>query len=223
MINMRGICKTYRGKQVETKVLHGVTLDIAEREFVAVVGRSGCGKTTLLNIIGALDTYDRGSYLFEGQEINRMTAAELTRFRNQKVGFIFQSFNLLSELTVLSNVALPLGYAGIGKAARERRVMEMLEKVGMAHRLKHSPAQLSGGEQQRVALARALVSGPKLIIADEPTGNLDEQNSHDIMRLLLSLNASGTTLLMVTHDMQLAACAGRIIHLRDGHVASSTQ
>ena len=206
---------------METIALDGVSIDVKEGEFVAVMGPSGCGKSTLLNILGLLDTPTEGTYHLGGKEVGALREKERSAYRRGKIGFIFQSFNLIEELTVEENVALPLTYLGVKGKERRRRVSEVVERMGISHRLHHYPAQLSGGQQQRAAIARALVYRPGLILADEPTGNLDSKNGIEVMELLRELNKAGTTIVMVTHSLRDASYAGRIINLFDGKVVDS--
>ena len=213
MIELKNVKKVYSTKEVETVALDNVSLSIKEGEFVVLLGRSGCGKTTLLNILGGIDTMTEGSYLFEGMEMGQMKGKQLAEFRNTKVGYVFQLYYLIDELDALHNVEVPLGYAGINKAERRERAKEALVKVGLEDRLKHYPSQLSGGQQQRVAIARAVVNNPRVLLADEPTGNLDEENCRSIMQLLEELNKQGTTIIMVTHDVSLTEYATRVITL----------
>jgi putative ABC transport system ATP-binding protein len=205
---------------VETTALSHVNLEIAEGEFIAVMGPSGCGKSTLLNVLGMLDSPDSGSYKFFGDDIATRSERELAVVRKQNIGFIFQSFNLIDELSVAENVELPLLYQKMPADEREERVQQVLERVGIAHRADHRPQQLSGGQQQRVAVARAVVANPKLILADEPTGNLDTTNGEEVLELLGQLNRDGTTIIMVTHDQGHADHAGRVVHMLDGRVLS---
>ena len=206
---------------METIALDGVSIDVKEGEFVAVMGPSGCGKSTLLNILGLLDTPTEGTYYLGEKEVGALREKERSAYRRGKIGFIFQSFNLIEELTVEENVALPLTYLGVKGKERRRRVSEVVERMGISHRLHHYPAQLSGGQQQRAAIARALVYRPGLILADEPTGNLDSKNGIEVMELLRELNKAGTTIVMVTHSLRDASYAGRIINLFDGKVVDS--
>ena len=206
---------------METIALDGVSIDVKEGEFVAVMGPSGCGKSTLLNILGLLDTPTEGTYYLGDKEVAALREKERSAYRRGKIGFIFQSFNLIEELTVEENVALPLTYLGVKGKERSRRVSEVVERMGISHRLHHYPAQLSGGQQQRAAIARALVYRPGLILADEPTGNLDSKNGIEVMELLRELNKAGTTIVMVTHSLRDASYAGRIINLFDGKVVDS--
>ena len=218
MLTMTGIIKTYRTDTVETTALDNVDLDIADGEFVAIMGPSGCGKSTLLNVMGMLDSPTAGSYVFNGKEVAGLSEAGLADTRKSNIGFIFQSFNLVDELTVRENVELALLYHNHGAAHRKERVDRVLDKVGIAHRAKHRPTQLSGGQQQRVAVARALVGEPKLILADEPTGNLDTAHGEEVMRMLRQLNQEGSTIVMVTHSPAHADFAGRIVNMLDGRI-----
>lgn len=213
--------KVFRTDLMETIALDGVSIDVKEGEFVAVMGPSGCGKSTLLNILGLLDTPTEGTYHLGDKEVSALREKERSAYRRGKIGFIFQSFNLIEELTVEENVALPLTYLGVKGKERSRRVSEVVERMGISHRLHHYPAQLSGGQQQRAAIARALVYRPGLILADEPTGNLDSKNGIEVMELLRELNKAGTTIVMVTHSLRDASYAGRIINLFDGKVVDS--
>jgi len=222
MLKLEDISKVYRTTEVETLALGGVSLQIDPGEFVAIMGPSGCGKSTLLNVLGLLDSPTSGVYSFFGQDVARLPEAQLTRLRRDNIGFVFQSFNLIDDLTVAENVEVALLYRSVPAAERKRRVAEALERVGIAHRARHRPQQLSGGQQQRVAVARALVSQPKLILADEPTGNLDTANGEEVMRLLTEAAAAGVTVIMVTHSLVHAAVAQRTIKLLDGRVVSET-
>jgi len=222
MLTLSRLSKHYRTTEVETAALNDVSLTVAEGEFVAVMGPSGCGKSTLLNILGLLDRPSAGSYRLLGEEITTSNERQLTHLRRDHIGFVFQSFNLIDELTVEENVEVSLLYRNDG-GARRKRVAEALERVGVAHRARHRPQQLSGGQQQRVAIARALVSGPQLILADEPTGNLDTANGEAVMDLLKDACAGGTTIVMVTHSPIHAAAAGRIVKMLDGQIVSETQ
>ena len=222
MLKLENICKTYRTTEVETQALDQVTLEIAAGEFVAIMGPSGCGKSTLLNLLGLLDSPTSGDYWFFGEEVARYPEKKLTRLRRDKIGFVFQSFNLIDDLTVAENVEVALIYRGVSGGERKRRVAEALEHVGIAHRARHRPQQLSGGQQQRVAVARALVSQPKLILADEPTGNLDTANGEAVMALLQGAVDAGATVAMVTHSLAHASAAKRTIKLLDGRVVSET-
>ncbi len=222
MIELRNVKKIYQVGDEEVHALDGVSLTIRDHEFVAIIGASGSGKSTLMNIIGCLDTADEGEYMIDGQEVSDLTEREQSILRNRKIGFIFQQFNLLPKLTAYENVELPLIYQGVPAAERKPRVMESLEKVGLSRRIHHRPNQLSGGQQQRVAVARALVTHPSLILADEPTGNLDSRSTTDIMALLKELHAQGNTLVLITHDTEIAAQAPRRVQLFDGKVISDS-
>jgi putative ABC transport system ATP-binding protein len=223
MIQLDNIRKVFRTKEVETIALGGVTMSVNEGEFVAIMGPSGCGKSTLLNILGLLDNPCEGSYKLAGTEVADLKERDRTQIRKGQVGFVFQSFNLIDELNVEQNVELPLKYVGVPKKEREQRVEEMLRRMGLSHRAKHYPNQLSGGQQQRVAIARAVITNPKLILADEPTGNLDSKNGYEVMQLLSQLNAEGTTVVMVTHSQRDASFASRVINLFDGHIVDSVE
>ena len=218
LIHLEGIRKVFYTDEVETHALADVHLEIRKGEYVAVAGPSGCGKTTLLSILGLLDTPTEGAYMLDGEPVARLTASERARIRNRQIGFIFQAFNLIGDLTVYENVELPLTYRGLSASERKQRVQTALEKVGMAHRTKHYPSQLSGGQQQRVAVARAVAGDPAILLADEPTGNLDSKNGEAVMELLQELHRQGSTICMVTHDARYAAHASRTIHLFDGRV-----
>lgn len=207
-------------EDVQTKALNEVSIEIRRGEFVAIMGPSGCGKSTLLNILGTLDSATSGKYFFDGKEVDKMSESQLTAFRKGNIGFVFQSFNLIDELTVYENVELPLVYLGGKSSERKKKVMEVLERMNIAHRAGHFPQQLSGGQQQRVAIARAVVTDGSLILADEPTGNLDSVNGIEVMELLRELNKQGTTIVMVTHSERDAGYAHRVIHLLDGQVVS---
>ncbi len=220
MIKTDKLCKVFSTDEIETHALTNVNFTVKKGEFVAVMGPSGCGKSTLLNIIGLLDNPTSGSYMLFGHEVAGLRESGRTKFRKGRIGFVFQSFNLIDELTVEQNVELPLTYLGLPAAERRRRVERMLERVRISHRRKHLPAQLSGGQQQRVAVARALITEPELILADEPTGNLDSKNGREVMELLSELNADGTTIVMVTHSERDAAYAHRIVNLFDGCIIS---
>ncbi len=218
MIKTVNLQKIFRTEEVQTLALTNVNIEVSEGEFVAVMGPSGCGKSTLLNILGLLDNPTGGEYYLNGTEVSRYTESQRTDLRKGAIGFVFQSFNLIDELNVYENVELPLLYMGIPAAERKKRVEEALERMGMMHRVKHFPQQLSGGQQQRAAIARAVVAGPKLILADEPTGNLDSKNGREVMELLKELHRDGTTIVMVTHSQHDADYADRIINLFDGQV-----
>lgn len=223
MIQIENLGKTFRTEEVETIALQGINLRIDDGEFVAIMGPSGCGKSTLLNIIGLLDNPSEGSYLLNWQEVARLTEDERTGLRRGTIGFVFQSFNLIDEMTVYENVELPLIYAGVPAKERRERVEALLDRMKMSHRAKHYPQQLSGGQQQRVAIARAVVTRPQLILADEPTGNLDSAHGKEVIGLLAELNREGTTIVMVTHNSHDAASARRIVHLFDGHIVTETE
>ena len=221
MIQLTDICKVFRTSEVETVALEQVNLEVKEGEFVAVMGPSGCGKSMLLNILGLLDNPTSGSYRLFGQEVGQLKEKERTRLRKGQLGFVFQSFNLIDELNVADNVELPLTYLGVKASERKERVKQMLHRMNISHRAQHFPQQLSGGQQQRVAIARALITHPKLILADEPTGNLDSKNGIEVMNLLTELNREGTTIVMVTHSQRDAQYAHRVINLFDGHIISN--
>jgi putative ABC transport system ATP-binding protein len=218
LLSMQDVKKVFFTDEVETHALAGIHLDINKGEFVSIAGPSGCGKSTLLSILGLLDSPSDGNYSLNGKPVAKLSLSERTRIRNQEIGFIFQAFNLIGDLTVYENVELPLTYRGMGSAERKQRVQEALERVGMAHRMKHYPSQLSGGQQQRVAVARALVGKPLILLADEPTGNLDSKNGEAVMELLRELHQEGATICMVTHDPRFARHADRTVHLFDGRV-----
>ncbi|WP_421918312.1 ABC transporter ATP-binding protein [Marinifilum sp.] len=220
MIKTKNLIKIFRTDEVETTALNNVNLEIKEGEFVAIMGPSGCGKSTLLNIIGLLDNPSEGELHFTGYQVEKYSERQRTNLRKENIGFVFQSFNLIDELTVFENVELPLLYMKVSGSERKRRVNEALERMNIAHRAKHFPQQLSGGQQQRVAIARAVISNPKLILADEPTGNLDSANGEEVMNLLTQLNEEGTTIVMVTHSPSDADRSHRIIQLFDGHIVT---
>lgn len=220
MIKTEKLSMLFTTEEVQTKALNEVTLHVEQGEFVAIMGPSGCGKSTLLNILGTLDPPTSGSYFFEGKQVDKMNENQLTALRKNNLGFIFQSFNLIDELTVYENVELPLVYMGIKTAQRKEKVNKVLEKVNLLHRANHYPQQLSGGQQQRVAIARAVVTDCKLLLADEPTGNLDSVNGVEVMELLSELNRQGTTIIIVTHSQRDATYAHRIIRLLDGQIVS---
>jgi putative ABC transport system ATP-binding protein len=222
MLKLIDVRKIYRTAEVETHALGGVSLEVQAGEFVAIMGPSGCGKSTLLNILGLLDSPDSGQYWFFGADVAGYSEKQLTQLRRGGVGFVFQSFNLVDDLNVRENVEVSLLYRGMSGGERQRRVAAALERVGLAHRARHLPSQLSGGQQQRVAIARALVGEPKLILADEPTGNLDTENGAAVMQMLTDINQAGTTVVMVTHSLAHAALAQRTIRLLDGQVVSET-
>ena len=223
LIQLNGVRKIFFTDEVETHALADVHLEIREGEYVAINGPSGCGKTTLLSILGLLDTPSDGSYLLEDKPVANLSPAERARIRNRRIGFVFQAFNLIGDLTVAENVELPLTYRGMSGGERTKRVQQALEKVGMSHRAKHYPVQLSGGQQQRVAVARAVVGDPAILLADEPTGNLDSTNGEAVMELLRALHRAGATVCMVTHDPRYAKHADRSIHLFDGRVVEESQ
>jgi putative ABC transport system ATP-binding protein len=218
LIHLDGVKKVFFTDEIETHALDGVHLEIKVGEFLAIAGPSGCGKSTLLSILGLLDSPTEGDYTLNGQPVANLSLSDRTRIRNREIGFIFQAFNLIGDLTVFENVELPLTYRSMGSSERKQRVQQVLERVGMAHRMKHYPSQLSGGQQQRVAVARALVGQPSILLADEPTGNLDSKNSEAVMDLLRQLHAEGATICMVTHDPRFASVADRTIHLFDGRI-----
>ena len=222
LIRLSGIKKIFYTDEVETHALQDIHLEIGRGEYVAIAGPSGCGKTTLLSILGLLDTPTEGEYWLAGEPVAQLTAAERARIRNRQIGFIFQAFNLIGDLTVYENVELPLTYRGMAAKERKERVQEALERVGMSHRMKHYPSQLSGGQQQRVAVARAVAGNPSILLADEPTGNLDSTNGEAVMNLLRELHAGGATICMVTHDPRYAQYADRTFHLFDGQVVEET-
>ena len=223
MIKLDNIKKVFRTDDVETWALQNVSLEVKEGEFVAIMGPSGCGKSTLLNILGLIDNPTEGTYMLNGTDVSRMQENERTELRKGTIGFVFQSFNLIEELNVTENIELPLLYMGISRSERRRRVQEIMERVGIAHRAKHFPCQLSGGQQQRVAIARAVIPSPKIILADEPTGNLDSRNGREVMDLLAELHREGTTIIMVTHSQHDANYADRIVNLFDGEVVSQVE
>ncbi|CAH0247894.1 ABC transporter ATP-binding protein [Chryseobacterium sp. Bi04] len=218
MINIHNLSKIYRAEEVQTHALNKVSLSIKEGEFLAIMGPSGCGKSTFLNILGLLDSASAGSYQFEEREMIGLSERKKSDVRKKNIGFIFQNFNLIDELTVYENIELPLIYNGVFSAERKRKVEEIMEKINIAHRSKHYPQQLSGGQQQRAAVARALVTKPKLILADEPTGNLDSSNGNEVMNLLAELHREGSTIVMVTHSSYDAGFASRIINMKDGEI-----
>lgn len=218
LINISDLRKVFLTDELETHALDGVNLEIFEGEFVSIAGPSGCGKSTLLSILGLLDSPSSGTYLLNGNQVQSLSMRERARIRNQEIGFIFQSFNLIGDLTVQENVELPLTYRGLSASARKTAVQAALDRVGMAHRAKHLPGQLSGGQQQRVAVARALAGKPSVLLADEPTGNLDSKNGDAVMQLLEDLHSTGSTIIMVTHDVRFARHADRTVHLFDGRI-----
>lgn len=223
MIKVNNLSKIFRTEEIETTALNNVSFEIKEGEFVAIMGPSGCGKSTLLNILGLLDNPSEGSYQLLGQEVANLKERERTKFRKGNLGFVFQSFNLIDELNVFENVELPLKYLNISASERKQRVTAMLKRMNISHRAQHFPQQLSGGQQQRVAIARAVVSNPKLVLADEPTGNLDSKNGKEVMDLLTELNQEGTTIVMVTHSQKDASMAQRTINLFDGRIVGDVR
>ena len=223
MIKVTDLCKVFRTEEIETTALNKVSFEIKDGEFVAIMGPSGCGKSTLLNILGLLDNPSSGSYELLGQEVAGLKEKDRTKFRKGNIGFVFQSFNLIDELNVYENVELPLRYLNISASERKERVTAMLKRMNISHRAQHFPQQLSGGQQQRVAIARACVANPKLILADEPTGNLDSKNGKEVMELLQELNGEGATIVMVTHSQKDASMAQRIINLFDGAIVSDVK
>ena len=223
MIRVTDLCKVFRTEEIETTALNKVSFEIKDGEFVAIMGPSGCGKSTLLNILGLLDNPSSGSYELLGQEVAGLKEKDRTKFRKGNIGFVFQSFNLIDELNVYENVELPLRYMKISASERKEMVSAMLKRMNISHRAQHFPQQLSGGQQQRVAIARACVANPKLILADEPTGNLDSKNGKEVMELLQELNGEGATIVMVTHSQKDASMAQRIINLFDGSIVSDVK
>lgn len=221
MIRIEGLCKSFRTEEVETIALNNVSLEVKDGEFVAIMGPSGCGKSTLLNILGLLDNPTSGKYWLDEIEVGNLKERERTRVRKGEIGFVFQSFNLIDELNVAENVELPLTYLNVKAGERKERVREILKRMSISHRAGHFPQQLSGGQQQRVAIARAVISNPKMILADEPTGNLDSKNGEEVMNLLTELNKEGTTIVMVTHNKHDATFAHRTINLFDGQIVDT--
>jgi putative ABC transport system ATP-binding protein len=222
LIHLEGVKKVFLTDEVETHALAGIHLDLKRGEYLSIAGPSGCGKSTLLSILGLLDTPSDGRYELNGKPVENLKPSERARIRNREIGFIFQAFNLIGDLTVYENVELPLTYRGMSSGERKRRAQEALEQVGMSHRMKHYPAQLSGGQQQRVAVARALAGEPLILLADEPTGNLDSANGQAVMDLLRNLHQQGATICMVTHDPRYTEYADRIVHLFDGRIVDET-
>ena len=220
MIKLDKLTKVYRTDEVESTALNEVSFEIKEGEFVSVMGPSGCGKSTLLNIIGMLDKPESGSYKFQEEEVSHLNEKGRSNIRKRNIGFIFQNFNLIDELTVFENIELPLIYNKVSSSERKTRVNELMEKIGIAHRASHFPQQLSGGQQQRVAVARALITKPHLILADEPTGNLDSSHGNEVMEMMCELNEAGTTIIMVTHSAHDASYSGRVINMLDGQIIS---
>ena len=223
MLKVEDLKKSFVTEEVETIALNGVSFEVKEGEFVAIMGPSGCGKSTLLNILGLLDNPDGGSYRLLDKEVGQLREKDRTMFRKGNIGFVFQSFNLIDELSVEENIELPLIYMGVKPSERKERVKKMLDRMSISHRTRHCPQQLSGGQQQRVAIARALVSNPKLILADEPTGNLDSKSGQDVMQLLKELNDDGTTIIMVTHSQHDASYASRVICMLDGEIVTDVK
>lgn len=223
MIKVTELSKVFRTEEIETTALNGVSFEIKKGEFVAIMGPSGCGKSTLLNILGLLDNPSGGSYELMGQEVAQLKERDRTKFRKGNIGFVFQSFNLIDELNVFENVELPLKYLNMSASERKQRVTAMLKRMNISHRAQHFPQQLSGGQQQRVAIARAVISNPNLVLADEPTGNLDSKNGKEVMDLLTELNSEGTTIVMVTHSQKDASVAQRTINLFDGRIVSDVR
>ena len=223
LIHLDAVTKVFLTDEVETHALAGIHLDVKKGEYVAIAGPSGCGKSTMLAILGLLDTPSGGTYVLNGRNVENLKLSERARIRNREIGFIFQAFNLIGDLTVYENVELPLTYRGMSSAERKKRVHESLERVGMSHRVKHYPSQLSGGQQQRVAVARALSGDPSILLADEPTGNLDSANGEAVMDLLRDLHRQGATICIVTHDPRYASYADRTIHLFDGRIVEERQ
>jgi putative ABC transport system ATP-binding protein len=222
LIKLDGVTKVFYADEVETHALSGIHLEIKRGEYLSIAGPSGCGKSTLLSLIGLLDSPTEGEYWLKSEAVAKLSISDRCRIRNREIGFIFQAFNLIGDLTVYENIELPLTYRGMSAAERKKRVQGALERVGMAHRMKHYPAQLSGGQQQRVAVARALVGEPAILLADEPTGNLDSKNGEAVMELLRELHRSGATICMVTHDQRYADHAERTVHLFDGRIVEET-
>ena len=222
LIEIRDLCKIYNPGEVEVRALDHVSLTINRGELVSIIGQSGSGKSTLMNQLGCLDVPTSGDYFLSGQNVAKLSDNELSDIRNREIGFIFQGFNLIPNLTAVENVEVPLIYRGIGKRERRQLAVASLEKVGLGHRLDHKPSQMSGGQQQRVAIARAIAAAPPLILADEPTGNLDSASSKEILQILKQMHASGRTVILITHDNEIAAQAKRIIHIRDGKIDSDT-
>ena len=223
MIKVTELSKIFRTEEIETTALNGVSFEIKKGEFVAIMGPSGCGKSTLLNILGLLDNPSGGSYELMGQEVAQLKERDRTKFRKGNIGFVFQSFNLIDELNVFENVELPLKYLNMSASEQKQRVTAMLKRMNISHRAQHFPQQLSGGQQQRVAIARAVISNPNLVLADEPTGNLDSKNGKEVMDLLTELNSEGTTIVMVTHSQKDASVAQRTINLFDGRIVSDVR
>lgn len=222
LVKIRDICKVYNPGENEVRALDHVSLEIDTNEFVAIIGQSGSGKSTLMNMLGCLDVPTSGTYILHGQDVSSLSDDELSDIRNREIGFIFQGFNLIQNLTAMENVELPLIYRGVGKREREELSERALKKVGLAHRMNHKPAEMSGGQQQRVAIARAVAQAPPIILADEPTGNLDSNSTKEIMGILRDLHAEGRTVILITHDNEIAAQADRVIKIKDGRVESDS-
>lgn len=222
LVEIRDMCKIYNPGENEVRALDHVSVDIEEGEFVAIIGQSGSGKSTLMNMLGCLDVPTSGSYRLHGQDVSHLSDDELSDIRNREIGFIFQGFNLIPSLTALENVELPLIYRKVGRRERQELSCRALEKVGLGHRMEHKPAEMSGGQQQRVAIARAIAQAPPVILADEPTGNLDSNSSREIMGILKELHSEGRTVILITHDNDIAAQAKRVIKIKDGHVESDS-
>lgn len=218
MIVLKNIQKIYQSGKIQTAALKDISLEVREKEFLMLTGKSGCGKTTLLNILGGMEHATSGEYIFEGTEVSGMNSSQLAAFRNKSIGFVFQAYHLIDGLRAADNVELPLGYGGMKRSERKRKSVEALNKVDLADRVRHYPSQLSGGQQQRVAIARAIVNNPRILLADEPTGNLDEENRMEIMKLLAELNRNGMTIIMVTHDIDLLQYATRVCKMSDGRL-----
>ena len=218
MITLSNVKKTYTVKENKIEVLKGVSLRIEKGEFISIMGKSGCGKSTLLNIIGCMDRFDGGTYQVDGEEVSKYNQKEMREFRNKKIGYIFQAFNLIDDMTVYENIELPLGYAKVHKNIRKERIKELLDMVGLSDKISNYPYQLSGGQQQRVAIARAIANRPEIILADEPTGNLDVTSGLEIMEILKELNRQGTTIILVTHDKEVAGYGNKVINMIDGSV-----
>ena len=223
LVDVRDICKVYNPGENEVRALDHVSVQIQEKEFVAIIGQSGSGKSTLMNMLGCLDVPTSGTYMLHGQDVSHMTDDELSDIRNKEIGFIFQGFNLIQNLTALENVELPLIYRGVNKKERIELAQSALKKVGLEKRMNHKPAEMSGGQQQRVAIARAIAQAPPIILADEPTGNLDSASSREIMQILKELHEEGRTIILITHDNDIAAQAKRVIKILDGRIASDTK
>lgn len=223
MIKTIDLQKTFRTEEIETLALHNVNIEVNDGEFIAVMGPSGCGKSTLLNILGLLDNPTRGSYYLNGIDVSKFSEVQRTKLRKGMIGFVFQNFNLIEELNVYENIELPLLYIGISAIERKQKIEQAMDRMAISHRKKHFPQQLSGGQQQRVAIARAVVTRPKLILADEPTGNLDSKNGTEVMALLSELNKEGTTIIMVTHSQHDAEYASRIVNLFDGEIVTEIE